>query len=685
MSAPQVHDLTKEDDPPMDLDTKVDQARPSARRSRRKTDTPADKQKTKKEKEDKKDKPARATPTRRPREKSTASSRKKPKLDETPKPTSGLAAPPASATSVTPIDSSPSKLPHTSTHPQPAQPATTPYSHTSQSTSPGSYLPQFPPQQSQPAQPAQQPAPVPQRTSGQNFDPIRSAFDNPSPAPAYSPSAHALSPRNNYSASASPAISSIIDRPPVGQVSQQLYTPHRSPSGHVSTALSPAAPPVAPAFTPSSLNSPAMAASLSHGTVHTPQPLARPNYLTPYAAPEQTSKQSSPLKEPSPPALQQPQQTQSQPKAQVQNQPGPLAQTETPQKPVLPSSDGAMDIDPKEQPAPSAKKEKAPAAKAAKETPRIPQGSGRISSALFGGADDNLDDSPPPVGVNIDIEVDISGGNVHVNFLRMAEEKYGFDAVHPRIAARKRHLARVIAASNALEAKAAGESLDEESADIDQDSDMDGDISMIGGKNDESSSVKEGKKKPRRKKVEEYDQDDGFIDDTELSWQAAAAASKDGFFVYSGPLVRDGETAQIERADGTVKRGRGRGRGTGRGRANAASSHVAIASATASVPISQDTGLPLRGPGSRGGTTRRARGAKKNDAGDHKRATDNNNGNTTSNNGTNGRGGSSSTRGAKSGTSSSTGSVKVDLTAPSASHTNSAPPTPSPLAGPELK
>lgn len=57
-------------------------------------------------------------------------------------------------------------------------------------------------------------------------------------------------------------------------------------------------------------------------------------------------------------------------------------------------------------------------------------------------------------------------------------------------------------------------------------------------------------------------------------------------------------------ADGTIKRGRGRGRG-GRGRGPPATQHqVPLAAA---VPISQETGLPLRGPGSRGGNPRRPR------------------------------------------------------------------------------
>lgn len=46
-------------------------------------------------------------------------------------------------------------------------------------------------------------------------------------------------------------------------------------------------------------------------------------------------------------------------------------------------------------------------------------------------------------------------------------------------------------------------------------------------------------------------------------WQEQAAASKDGFFVYEGPLIKPGERPNVERAGGTAKRGRGRGRGGG--------------------------------------------------------------------------------------------------------------------------
>jgi hypothetical protein len=225
-----------------------------------------------------------------------------------------------------------------------------------------------------------------------------------------------------------------------------------------------------------------------------------------------------------------------------------------------------MEIDSKE-PAPSAKKEKAPAtapsskapspkpARAAKEAPKIPQGSGLITNALFGGVDESSK-SDTRSAPNIIVHVPLQKGNQIVNFAQLAEEQYGFAALHPRLAAHKDRLARVAAAGAALERNdkslkgiSAGETDEDLSLDVDRDSDLDGDVSMGGtatGTNGVQSEASEGKKK-RRKKVEEYDRDDPFVDDSEMAWQEQAAASKDGFFVYSGPLVPEGEKIQVER------------------------------------------------------------------------------------------------------------------------------------------
>jgi len=232
---------------------------------------------------------------------------------------------------------------------------------------------------------------------------------------------------------------------------------------------------------------------------------------------------------------------------------------------------------------------------------------------------------PTATGPNIVLHVDLKDSkNKVVNFARMAEEKYGFAALYPRQAAQRERLARVAAAGAALErsgsgskANSAGESGDDDgSVDIDRDSENDGDVAMGGvngtGEGNSATEEEPKKKAKRRRKVEEYDLDDDFVDDSEQVWEAQAATSKEGFFVYCGPLVAEGEKPTIERADGTVKRGgRGRGRGGGPGSRGGRGSRAAAAAARDSVatpnaPNAEER--PKSGPGSRGGKiTRRPR------------------------------------------------------------------------------
>ena len=96
----------------------------------------------------------------------------------------------------------------------------------------------------------------------------------------------------------------------------------------------------------------------------------------------------------------------------------------------------------------------------------------------------------------------------------------------------------------------AGESGDEDvSVDIDRDSENDGDIAMSGmnGTGEAVNSGTDGPAPKRRRRKDEYDADDPFVDDSEMLWEAQAAASKDGFFVYCGPLVPEGEKPTVER------------------------------------------------------------------------------------------------------------------------------------------
>lgn len=200
--------------------------------------------------------------------------------------------------------------------------------------------------------------------------------------------------------------------------------------------------------------------------------------------------------------------------------------------------------------------------------PPLPQGSGLISGALFGVDGSTAASGSLKTAPNIILHIPLHGqSNKVINFARMAEEQYGFAALHPRLAAQRERLARVAAASAALEktekvAKgiSAGESAEEDlSVDAEPDSDLDADVSMetgvglTAGGNTAGSETALGmtadgkKKRTRKKKIEDYDRDDPFVDDSELAWQEHAAASKDGFFVYSGPLVPEGEKIQVER------------------------------------------------------------------------------------------------------------------------------------------
>ncbi|OJK00652.1 hypothetical protein ASPACDRAFT_51588 [Aspergillus aculeatus ATCC 16872] len=520
----------------------------------------------------------------------------------------------------------------------------------------------------------------PQRTSGQNFDPIRSAFDTSSSAPpAFSPPTHSISPRPNR-ASASPAIASIIDPPSTAapsiytprpyaspvlgppnyvpspvvpkpaptppQVPIQLQSQPTSPYAHRSPYAAP--PPPAPVpETSQSVQLPSTTASASPSSAPLPvaSPSVPPTAVVAAAAP-------APAPAPPPPALA------PSTKPPPSPEPTPMdVDTEPPASATAASK--AIKKDAKSSPgvAPASNATSPKPAKPVKDSapPPLPQGSGLISNALFGvDGSTSISEASQRRTPNIILHIPLKGnGNKIVNFARLAEEQYGFAALHPRLAAQKERLARVAAAGAALERNdktgrgySAGESADEDlTLDVDRDSEMDGDGAIGASARSTGPELTDGKKKRRKKKMEEYDRDDPFVDDSELAWQEQAAASKDGFFVYSGPLVPEGEKVQVERADGTIKRGRGRGRG-GRGRAPVTTPHqVPLAAA---VPISQETGLPVRGPGSRGGnTSRRARVSK---AARHQ-ADHDKTGSTASTPGRGGgaasRGGSTSTRGGK--------------------------------------
>ncbi|KAJ1325910.1 HPC2 and ubinuclein domain-containing protein [Microdochium nivale] len=207
----------------------------------------------------------------------------------------------------------------------------------------------------------------------------------------------------------------------------------------------------------------------------------------------------------------------------------------------------------------------------------------------FGKAEPGSELIAPSIVLNIPLSV--GENNKYVNFMRMAEEQYGWDALHPRQAEARARKARIAAAAAALAQNDSSREGDEMS--VDESDNDDSNIEMGGTSGLDKPDGKPIKKKKRHFKEDEYDREDDFVDDSEMLWEEQAAASRDGFFVYSGPLVPE-PAKEPSKRDGLPKRGRGsrggrggtRGAATGTGRGRGG------------------------GPGSRGGVVRKPRMTK---------------------------------------------------------------------------
>ncbi|KAK1782226.1 hypothetical protein QBC45DRAFT_7966 [Copromyces sp. CBS 386.78] len=228
----------------------------------------------------------------------------------------------------------------------------------------------------------------------------------------------------------------------------------------------------------------------------------------------------------------------------------------------------------------------------------------------FGKANPGQEIEAPSIKIHIPLNGET---NKYVNFMRMAEGQYGWDALHPRQAANRERKARIAAATAALE-KSVGTSGRESGEEMDEDIQSDAENSNIEmggmggvGLNPTTNGIASGPEapaKPARKKrnfkEDEYDIDDDFVDDSEMLWEAQAAASRDGFFVYSGPLIPEVPKPEVAPP---ARRGRGGGRGSRGGRGGttrggaASAAHGADGTATEK-PSGRGRG---GGPGSRGG------------------------------------------------------------------------------------
>lgn len=407
-----------------------------------------------------------------------------------------------------------------------------------------------PPAERPSSQPQSQPngsTSIPVRTSGQSYDPIRGNYD---------PVRETMVPHNSYnSASGSPrAPSQIPNRSPTiasllhGTESRSQYQP---PSNQPRFQAPEPSQPPSPSKEPQTVSTP------------TPTPSSRPPVQEPKKDPA-----------PPPPPVQRPVIKESN-FTTISN--GPIKKSSPKQKPhtgvSTPKTDNLDDMQ---------------------------EGEGR-SILDFGRAKPGEEAQAPTIVLSVPIQPGET--NRYVNFMRMAEDRYGWDALHPRLAANRDRKARIAAAAASLEKAESGrESGDEMSVDLSDGEGSNPDNGITSGADAQAKP-----KKKRNFKEDQYDVDDDFVDDSELLWEAQAAASRDGFFVYSGPLVPEVEKPAAgyvssyfvlsdsfltsTRQEGPPKRGRG-GRGS-RGGARGASTRGGAGTGRGG------------GPGSRGGAVTR--------------------------------------------------------------------------------
>ncbi len=356
--------------------------------------------------------------------------------------------------------------------------------------------------------------PTTRPASGQNYDPIRSSTVAPRPS---SPLVTTPTPQRPYkfpSASASPSIHSMIEQTGTPPLYSYPQPPKRENDSKAASPPEPKRPRLSPPL-----------------PVTTQQPArSSPRDTTPAASNASNSNAIIVMD----------------------------IDADKPSAPVNKTTDNIKKASPNASTAVSSSSHSPKPARPKEAQVAISSGSGLLSGSIFGGGIDST--GPEKTAPTVVLNVPLTGDNQYVNFTRLAEERYGFNALHPRLAAQRERLARVAAAGAALENanKSGGNSGsgDEMSVDL-SDGEADNSNVEMGGVNDGERVQKSGEetgdagvvKKPRKRTMKEdmYDKEDDFIDDTEMIWEEQAAASKDGFFVYSGPLVPPGQEPQVER------------------------------------------------------------------------------------------------------------------------------------------
>ena len=125
-----------------------------------------------------------------------------------------------------------------------------------------------------------------------------------------------------------------------------------------------------------------------------------------------------------------------------------------------------------------------------------------------------------------------------VNVLKLAEEKYGWAAMHPNAKSALEMMDEIVEDED----DGVEEEVEEEEVADGEEQASQNPSKRKRRENDEELNEEELARRHEIKmnrKVGKYDYEDPFIDDEELQWEEEITSTKEGFFVYWGPLADD--------------------------------------------------------------------------------------------------------------------------------------------------
>lgn len=178
-----------------------------------------------------------------------------------------------------------------------------------------------------------------------------------------------------------------------------------------------------------------------------------------------------------------------------------------------------------------------------------------------------------PLVVEVELQkADATGsknGQVIINVMKMAEEKYGYKTIHPNA-----NFALDGLRDDLFDEDMEGPIAPVENNELlkehkkhqlklqkEQEQKLQQQLELLQAQNDDAEALRKLQEMitKNNRKIGKYDYEDPFIDDTEMYWEETQAVTRDGFFVYWGPLVEEGNRLVAKK--GTKSKSKAKGKG----------------------------------------------------------------------------------------------------------------------------